>query len=106
MLDYFKNGKKYNWNICAAYAEGAVTDWTCQKWFAKFCTGDFSVDNVPQLGRPVEVDSDQIKILIENNQHYTIWEITNILEISKSSFENNLHQLGYVICCFSCLGSI
>ena len=22
--------------IYAVYAEGAVTDWTCQKWFAKF----------------------------------------------------------------------
>ena len=33
----------------------------CQKWFAKFCAGDFSPDNSPQLGRPVEADSNQIK---------------------------------------------
>ena len=37
-----------------------------------------------QLGRPVEVDSDQIKTLIENNQCYTMWEIADILKISKS----------------------
>ena len=53
-------------------------------------------DDAPQSGRPVEVDSDQIKILIENNQHYTTREIANILKISKSSIENHLHQLGYV----------
>ena len=35
-------------------------------------------------GRPVEVDSDQIETLIENNQHYTMWEIANVLKISKS----------------------
>ena len=29
----------------------------------KFCTGDFSLDDVPWLGRQVEVDRDQIKIL-------------------------------------------
>ena len=23
-------------NICAVYGKGAVTDWTCRKWFAKF----------------------------------------------------------------------
>ena len=46
--------------------------------------GDFSLDNGPQLGRPVEVDSDQIETSIENSQHYTTWEIANILKIYKS----------------------
>ena len=36
------------------------------------------------VGRPVEVDSDQIKTLIENNEHYTTWEIADILKTSKS----------------------
>ena len=44
--------------ISTAYAEGAVTDGTCQKWFVKFCAGDFSLDDAPVLGRPVEIDSD------------------------------------------------
>ena len=55
--------------ICAAYGEGAVTDRMCQKQFAKFCAGDFSLDNAPQSGQPVKVDSNQIKTLTENNQH-------------------------------------
>ena len=38
----------------------------------KFHAGDFSVNDAPQSGRPVEVDSDQIETLIENNQHYTM----------------------------------
>ena len=50
--------------------EGAVTDRTCQKWFVKFCAGDFSLDDAPRSGRPFEVDSEQIETLIENNQHY------------------------------------
>ena len=66
------------------YGEGAVTDWTCQKCFEKFGAGDFSVDSAPWLGRPFEVDSDQIEKLIENSQHYTTQEIANIFEISKS----------------------
>ena len=32
---------------------------------------------------PVEVDMDQIETLVENEQRYTIWEITDILKISK-----------------------
>ena len=82
--------------ICAMYGEGAVTDQTCQQWFAKFCAGDFSLDDAPRSGRPVEVDSDQIETLIENNQRYTMQEIADILKISKSS-ASHFHQLGYMI---------
>ena len=82
--------------ISAVYGEDAVTDQTCQNWFAKFRAGDFSLDDAPWSGRPVEVDSDKIETLIENNQRYTKWELANILKISKSRVENHLHQLGYV----------
>ena len=78
------------------YREGAVADRTCQKWFAKFRAGDFSLDDAPLSGRPDEADSNQTKTIIENNQHYTTREIADILKISKSSAENHLHQFGYV----------
>ena len=61
-----------------------MTDIMCHKWFAKFCAGDFSLDDAPQPSRPVEVDSNQNETLIENNQCYTTLEIANILKISKS----------------------
>ena len=96
MLYYFKKGKNtiemYK-NVCAVYGEGAVTDRICQKWFAKFRAGDISLDEAPQWGRPVEVDSDQIETIIENNQCYTMWEIADILKISKSSTENHCTTL-------------
>lgn len=34
----------------------------------KFRTGDFSLRGTPWCVRPVEVDSDQIEVLIQNNQ--------------------------------------
>ena len=88
MLYYFKKGinttEMQKKKICAVYREGAVTDRTCQQWFVKSCAGDFSLDDAPRSGRPVEVDSNQIETLIENNQHDTVKESANILKISKS----------------------
>ena len=45
ILYYFKKGKNATEtkNVCAEYGEGAVSDRTCQKWFATFHAGDFSV---------------------------------------------------------------
>ena len=54
------------------------------------------LDDAPPLGRPVEVDSDQIETLIEKNQCYITREIADMLKISISSIENHLHHLGYV----------
>ena len=64
MLYYFNKGKN------------------AKKWFAKFRAGDFSLDDAPQSGRPVEVGSDQIETLIENNQCSTTWERVDILKIT------------------------
>ena len=61
--------------------EGAVTDWKCQKWFAKFRAGDFSLDDAPQSGRPLQVHSDQT----ENNQSSTMHETADIIKISQST---------------------
>ena len=53
MLYCFKKGKnptEMQRKMCAVYGEVAVTDQKCQRWFAKFCAGDFSLDNAPQSG--------------------------------------------------------
>ena len=67
---YFKKGKnttETQKKICVVYGKGAVTDWMCQGWFAKFRAGDFPLDDAPLSSRPVEVDSDQIETLTEKN---------------------------------------
>ena len=90
MLNYFKKGKnatEMQEKTCAVSGEGVVTDGICQKWFVKFHAGDFSLDDdAPRSGGPVEVGSNQIETLKENNQHHTMWEIANILKISKSIY--------------------
>ena len=87
MLYYFRKGKnatETQKEICAVYVESAVTDWMCQKWFGKFCAGDFSLDDAPRSGRRVEVDSNPIEVWLENNQCYTRWRTPD-----KSSTENS-----------------
>ena len=75
MLYYFKKGKNATemQKICASCGEDAVSDRMCQKQFAKVHAGDFLLENAACSGRPVEVDSDQIKTLTENNQCSTTW---------------------------------
>ena len=81
MYYYFKKGKK-------------ATDQMCQKWFVKLHAGDFQLDGAPHLGRPVEVDSDQIDTLIENNQHYAM-QVSQNIQSNKVIGENEKCVLFY-----------
>ena len=90
MLYYCKKGKnttEMENKICAVFGEDAVTDRMCQKWFVKFQAGDFSLNND---ARPVEVDSNQIETLTENNQCSTMWEIADCqtIQVNKVIGEN------------------
>ena len=95
MLYCFKKGKNATGlqkKICAVYGEAAVTEVV----YEVSCRRFLLLNNAPRLGGPVEVDSNQIKTLIENNQCYATQEIADIFKIPKSSIENHLHQVGYV----------
>ena len=54
------------------------------KWFAQFCAGDFSLDDAPQSGRQMEVDSDQIETVTDDNQCSITYETADTLRTSKS----------------------
>ena len=77
--------------ICAVYGEGTVTDQTCQKWFGKFCAGDFSLNDAPRSGRPVEVNSDEIETLYHVGDS---WYTQNI-QINTIMGENQKRVLFY-----------
>ena len=54
------------------------------------------LNNAPWFGQPVEVDSDEVEIIIDSNQCYTMQDIANILKISKSITGSHVHHLEYV----------
>ena len=74
---------------------------TCCLWrrslerTAKFRSGDFSLKDEKRSGRPVEVDDDLIKAIIDSD-HSTTREIAEKLHVSHTCIENYLKQLGYV----------
>ena len=58
-----------------------MTDPMYQKWFVKFRAGEFLRDDAPRPGRPVEVNSDQIKTLTESNQLHIPRKIAKNMQI-------------------------
>ena len=86
MLYCFKKGK-HDWNtrkdLCSVQ-RGCCGWLNVSKVVCKVSCWDFSLEGAPWSGRPVQVNSDQVETLTENNQHSTTQEAANILKISKS----------------------
>ena len=61
------NAAKAARNINQAFGENTVNDRKVQRWFEKFRSGDFSLQNEPR-GRPkTSVKNDALKALVETN---------------------------------------
>ena len=99
LLFYFRKGKNASQahkKLCSVYGDEALKERQCQNWFAKFRSGDFSLKDEKRSGRPVEVDDDLIKAIIDSDRHSTTREIAEKLHVSHTCIENHLKQLGYV----------
>ena len=92
----FAKGKTHRKKLCAVYGDEALKERQCQNWFDKFRSGDFSLKDEKRSGRPVEVDDDLIKTIIDSDSHSTTREIAEKLHVSHTCIENHLKQLGYV----------
>ena len=82
--------------MCKVYGDNALQERQCQRWFQKFCDGNFDFNDTPRSERPTEVDDDKIKALIESNPRYTTREIAETFNIHHSSVHDHLKKLGYV----------
>ena len=99
LLFYFRKGKNASQahkKLGAVYGDEALKERQCQNWFDKFRSDDFSLKDEKRTGRPVEVDDDLIKAIIDSHRHSTTREIAEKLHVSHTCIENHLKQLGYV----------
>ncbi|GFW35816.1 histone-lysine N-methyltransferase SETMAR [Trichonephila clavipes] len=73
LLFYYRKGKnavQARKKLTGVYG-GVLTVRQCQNWFAKFRSGNFDVEDAPRSGKPIEVDKDAIKALVDANRRIT-----------------------------------
>jgi hypothetical protein len=52
-------------NICSTMGEDVLSTRTAQHWFNRFKNGNFELDDLPRSSRPIELNVDLLKQLIE-----------------------------------------
>ena len=69
---------------------------TCRRWFAKFRSGDFTLEDEDQTGRPVEFDDALLEAALEENPSASVEELARKLSSNHSTVHRHLQQLGKV----------
>lgn len=81
--------------LCVVNGNEALKERQYQNFIFKFCSGDFSVKNAQQSGRPVEIDETHIKAIIDSDRHSATCKFAEKLNVSHACIEKKLKQLGY-----------
>ncbi|XP_014607008.1 PREDICTED: histone-lysine N-methyltransferase SETMAR-like [Polistes canadensis] len=99
LLYYIRKGKNARQDakkIRDVYGNEALKERQCQDWFEKFRSGDFSLKDNQRSGRPVKLNEDEIKTIIEADRHVTTWEDEEKVNVSHTTIENHLKRVGLV----------
>lgn len=82
--------------ICEVYGDGSTTKSTCDRWYARFRSGDRTLTDQPREGRPSIVNGDVLESLLETKPRQTTRELAKQLGCSHTTVENHLHALGKI----------
>ncbi|XP_054963238.2 histone-lysine N-methyltransferase SETMAR-like [Pan paniscus] len=65
-------------------------------WFWKFCKGDETLEDEEHSGRPLEVDDNQLRTIIEADLLTTTQKVAKEFDINHSAVVQHLKQIGKV----------
>ena len=97
LLHEFRLGRKATEatsNICGTMGKAVLAIRTAQHWYHRFKNGNFELDDLPHSGRPLQVDMDLLKELIEQDPRLTTRCLAEHLGCSHIAIEIHLHELG------------
>ena len=75
-------------NICSTMGEDVLSIRTAQHWFNRFKNGNLELDDLPRPGRPLELDVDLLKKLIEQDPRLTSRYLAEQLGRSHTAWKN------------------
>ena len=86
-----QNAAKTPRKINHAFGNGNV-----RRWFAKFLSGDFSLEDEPRSGRPTVIQDEDLRTLVQTDPSQTMRGIVEELGVSLHTVFDGLKRIGKV----------
>lgn len=82
-------------NLRYVFGEQCPSERTVERWFSKFSSGDFSIEDQPRAGRPVELNIEKLLEIVKENPRLTTREMEIELNSNQHTINNHLSELGF-----------
>lgn len=83
-------------NICQVYGKSSISVSQSQRWFKKFRSGNYSLQDDARSGRPMGFNEDVLKVTVEQNPSVTVKKLSKELHSPKSTIHRHLKSIGKV----------
>ena len=78
------------------YGEHALAERTCQKWFTRFKSGDFGLEDEERPGQPKKFDDEELETLLDENYCQTQEGLAESLGVTQAAIPKHLKAAGYI----------
>ena len=78
------------------YGEHALAERTCQKWFARFKSSYFGLEDEERLGQPKKFEDEELEALLDEDCCQTQAELTEYLGVTQAAISKRLKAAGYI----------
>ena len=98
-LHYFnmkKTAAKTHLILVKVYDEHTLAERTCQKWFARFKSGDFGLEDEERPGQPKKFKDKELEALLNEDCCQTQEELGESLEVTQAAISKRLGAAAYI----------
>ena len=99
LLHYFNMKKTVAENhriLVEVYGEHALAEPTCQKWFARFKSGHFGLEDEERPGQPKKFEDKDLEALLNKDCCQTQEELAESLGVTQTAISKRLKAAGYI----------
>ena len=82
--------------ISRAFGNHSINERTVRRWFAKFRSGYFSLEDEPRSGRPIVIQDEDLRSLVETDPSQTVRRMAEELSVSSYAVFDGLKHIGKV----------
>ena len=82
--------------LVEVYGEHALAERMCQKWFARFKSGDIFLENEERPGQPKKFKDEELEALLDEDCCQTQEELAESLGVTEAAISKRLKSAGYI----------
>ena len=91
-----KSAAESNCILVEVYGDHALAERTCQKWFARFKSGNIDLEDEERPGQPQKFEGEELEALLDQDSCQTQEELAKPLGVTHQAITRRLKALEFI----------